>query len=407
MSGDDEKGRAQEPAVQVVDGAAREFLDGVRAALSDLPPGEVDEILDDVRAHLAELSGELGVRPDRAALAARLGTPQAYAGELRAAAGYPPAPPAAEPAAPPNRTAARLAVLGLVAGTLLIVVGLLGRSAPVVLLAILVALLGLAGLAGQSSRLAAVAELPELRRPLAQLRRARSGFLGELQPAWWVLRAVVAAAVVAMVVGSADPLPVLLLAVLAVPLSVWLGRHSRADRRWLWLVAPLNALAACLLVIAALSWTSAAPSPAIDTADYYPGPSGLQQNGELIRDIRPVDAAGNPLTGVYLFDQDGRPIEVNPESCYDGYGGDPYDSYDSGDPSAGAAQPYPRGTWEVDPDTGRCVLVPPVPLVVAVPTATAAAAPTSVPPGAVAPTGPAVPPAPPTALVPAPVTPTG
>jgi HAAS domain-containing protein len=412
--------------VQVLDSAAQQYLDGVRAALADLPPGEVDEILDDVRAHLVELSAELGPDPDRDALAARLGTPAAYAAELRAAAGYPPPPAPAplssgsssgssgSPPAPPGRGAARLAVVGLVIATLLVPAGLLNGSVEGMAFGAAALLLALPALVREGPRMTAVAELPELRGLLTQ--HPRGGLLGDLQSAWWVARALIAAALVGTAFLDTGWPAVLLLAVVAVPVSVWLGRRSRVDRRLLWVVVPLNALALALVAVTGL-W--AAPRPASDSepASAYPTSPGLWQDGAPVLDIRPVDAAGRPLTGVYLFDQDGRPIVVESYDCEGYYAGDGYadDGYGGAGTAAGSAQPYPRGTWETDPDTGRCVLVPPGPLVVAVPTPTASAtaptAPTAptVPPGAATPTA-AVPvePAPtaaPSAGVPAPTAP--
>ena len=72
--------------VNVANPAAEEYLGGVRTALADLPAPEVAEILDDVRAHLADLTAELGGAADMAALTGRLGPPSAYAAELRARA---------------------------------------------------------------------------------------------------------------------------------------------------------------------------------------------------------------------------------------------------------------------------------------------------------------------------------
>jgi hypothetical protein len=109
--------------------------------------------------------------------------------------------------------------------------------------------------------------------------------------------------------------------------------------------------------------------------------------GAAITDIRPVDAAGRPLSGVYLFDQDGRPLDVG-RPC-DAY--DPYDGYDA-DGGTGSTDPYPRGSAGYDDETGECTVVPPAPLVVAVPSATASAAPT--------PSAPPTPPAPPASVLP-------
>jgi hypothetical protein len=97
-----------------------------------------------------------------------------------------------------------------------------------------------------------------------------------------------------------------------------------------------------------------------------------------------VDAEGRPLTGVYLFDQDGMPIDTSG-------GAECGRRPDGTGPGSSAA--YPRGTWDLDPRTGRCRHTPPAPLVVAVPT-------TPAPGRAPAPTTPQAVPAPPVGSVP-------
>ncbi|HZG91511.1 MAG TPA: hypothetical protein VEZ42_14970 [Pseudonocardia sp.] len=385
----DAPGAAPTP-VRLADPAVRQFLDGVRAELADLPAAEVDDILDDVRAHLADLADELGPDADRDAVTARLGTPATYAAELRAAAGYPPAP---QPADRPRRGGARLAVAALVASTLLIPLGLLGGTPELVLIALLAPLVALPVLLTDGPGLPTVAGLPVVRRFVA----ARPGrgpvtdFVVALQPAWWLLRALIAAALIAAgTLQGPELVPTVLIALVAVPVSVWLGYRSRRDRRLLWLVVPLNGLAAVMVLVGLLS---ADPMPASSAAAY--GPSGLWQDSEReILDIRPVDASGAPLTGVYLFDQDGQPINTQNDRC----------SGSTDTWSAGRAEPYPRGIVDVDPRTGNCLTVPPQPLVVAVPPTAGSpatpplplpsAAPSSVPVEPVPPTD-AVPPAPP------------
>jgi hypothetical protein len=83
-----------------------------------------------------------------------------------------------------------------------------------------------------------------------------------------------------------------------------------------------------------------------------------------------VDADGNPLTDVYLFDQDGRPIDTSTGlDCTSRYqfneDGGRVDVGEDGGQESGT--PYPRGTWDYDPSTGECRFNPPGPLVVAVP----------------------------------------
>jgi uncharacterized membrane protein len=366
---DEETTRGGAPTVQLASPAAEEYLGGVRAALADLPAPEVAEILDDVRAHLADLTDELGGKVDAAALTARLGSPGAYAAELRAAAGYPAAVPG--PAAEPRHGLARLAVAGLVGAPLLVLLGI-GADVPVILLfGLLFGVLALLFVVWDGPAVPSVAALPEVRRLVAArpaegtTARAVTDFVASLQPAWWVARAVAAAVLLVQLIAAPDAAPgVLLVVLVAVPVSVWVGHRTRRDRRWLWAVVPLNALAALVLL---WLFTTGLPqsSDSSPSASYPAYQPGLWQDSEWeIRDIRPVDAAGNPLTDVYLFDQDGRAIDTaaGEECAGDGeYGGDGVESEPEG------IAPYPRGTWEYDLRTGHCRLVPPGPLVVAVP----------------------------------------
>lgn len=382
-----------------VHGAAQqEYLAGLRAALADLPDGEVGEILDDVGAHLAELD------PDDD-LVARLGPPQAYAAELRTAAGYPAAPVAVDTTAS-GTGGARFALVALVGSTALVLLaGLVAfepeAAALVLLLALLLGLAAAPVVFRAGPGVEAVAALPAVRAALASRTAPDSsggrllGFLASLQPAWWLLRALAAAALVGLVLGAAGALQVVLTGLVLAPFSVWLGFRARRDRRWLWSVVPLNALAA-VVVLAWLVLSPGAPSEqgSYATSSYLPG---LWQDGERqIEDVRPVDASGTPLTGVYLFDQDGRPLDVG------GYG-----ECTVGDGTrSGAVQPYPRGVPRYDDRTGACRLVPPGPLVVAVPSATPAATPTPAPAplATLAPVPPAPTTAPPAPTVQAPPT---
>jgi hypothetical protein len=75
------------------------FLARVRDELADLPPDERDELLEDIESHLAEVAGEGEV-----ALAARLGSAEEFAQELRNSAGL---PPRAAPSEPSRLQAAR------------------------------------------------------------------------------------------------------------------------------------------------------------------------------------------------------------------------------------------------------------------------------------------------------------
>ena len=85
------------------------YLTGVSSALADLDAEERDDLLADVHAHLVDVAREGG------SLVARLGPPDAYAAELRAAAGLPAPEATARPSLGTRleRAVARLAANGL------------------------------------------------------------------------------------------------------------------------------------------------------------------------------------------------------------------------------------------------------------------------------------------------------
>jgi hypothetical protein len=177
------------------------YVDAVRAALADLTDELRTDLLDDLPEHLREVLSE-----GDGSLVDRLGSPQPYAAELRAAAGIVggfPDPPAK----------GRFAELAATARANLAVVD--ARLGP---------LLGYA---------------------------SASEFLQLLRPAWWVLRGYLAAMVLARIVddsgqpmgllprvGGSEALALLMLGA-AVLGSVWLGRRpapraaaaARPDRR--------------------------------------------------------------------------------------------------------------------------------------------------------------------------------
>ncbi|OZM78397.1 hypothetical protein [Pseudonocardia sp. MH-G8] len=360
------------PTVQLASPAVEEYLDGVRAALADLPAPEVAEILDDVRAHLSDLAVELGGDADAPTLTERLGPPGTYAAELRAAAGYSPVP---EPAQGPHLGLARLAVAAAVVAALVVGAGLLQGEPGVIFFGLLLAAPALPLLLREGPRVPSVMALPEVRRLTERPAVGTTGrtvldFLASLQPAWWVARSFAAAVVLVGVLDGGEVMPILLVGLVGAPVSVWLGHRTRRDRRWLWMVAPLNALAAVVLLVVLVEGAPGGPTVQSSSASFQPG---LWQDSEReIQDIRPVDASGTPLTGVYLFDQDGRPIDTSGGRACAPTGATRFDQ-----DAAEAGRPYPRGTWDYDSRTDACVLTPPAPLVVAVPSATAAPAPTA------------------------------
>lgn len=284
--------------------AVASYLASVREALSDLPEPEVDDILDDVGPHVAEVAQELSQddsdeRELAQRLAERLGEPEQYATELRAAGGYPPRP-AAQVVPKPSRALPRLALLLLAVATVLPVFAVIadGGASPVLLLfAVLFAALSLAIAARLPGGVGELATLREVRWFLA--RRPGEGtrsYARLLQHGWWLIRGGIAALLLMMAFGGGH---VLLLMLFTIPLAIgsaWLGLRSQADRRWLWVVLPLNFFAVAIALLA------------IDRLDYN-GPQSVGIVEEpAFRNIYPYDSTGKPLTGVYLYDEEGRPL---------------------------------------------------------------------------------------------------
>lgn len=244
-----------------------EYQRRVASALAFLPAEEREEILAGVGEHLREVTAE-GVD-----LVERLGTPEAYAHELVAAAG-------------------------------------LGEN--------------------RSSR-------PRLWshntwRHLSEHRWTTSvaTFLPTLRPAWWVLRGYLAVVVFSLVF---DPWPTVLwwsrlwlipvigqglvhgvigvvLLCLAIPISVSIGRRSLS------VAAQRMVIAANVFLLAIGGYALVSIGDMVDNAlepslsPSYAPTAGLRHNGDPIRNITVFDAEGNPLTDVRLFDQNGEPITV-------------------------------------------------------------------------------------------------
>ena len=243
------------------------FVAQVRLRLADLSEDEREELTGGLEADLSEQHAAGGPLPD----------PVAYAAELRAAAGLP---------APARR------------------------------------------------RLDA--------RPVELLDRVRAGFLGRveglpgwslvetLRPAWWVLRAWIAVTGLDQLVGGYEYVTLLptlyvpglgvALLLVAVVLSVLIGQGrlwpgSGPDRPAYAriLLLALNAFA----VVAPLGFTG--DGGQIESYSYTPvsvRPHGdaLRHGPDVVRNIYAYDAGGQPLTGVQLFDQKGRPVAVSAES---------------------------------------------------------------------------------------------
>ena len=232
----------------------RAYVAAVRAWLADLPADEVEELTAGMEADLAERAAESG-----GPLGDLLGQPEAYAAELRSAAGLPPRVDVAVPDAV--------------------------HTEP---------------------------WTDRLEREAHEL-VARHPWLLELRPTWWLLRGAVAGWAVASVLGNGR---VLLLPLVGAALSMWLGlvlrRQAPLGTKGSAALGAGNALAVVLLV-PMLSFYTYSSSGYTDTAAFEaPAPApGLALNGESITDVYAYDAAGQRVDDVRLFDQLGQPLQLS------------------------------------------------------------------------------------------------
>ncbi|WP_020661783.1 DUF1700 domain-containing protein [Amycolatopsis benzoatilytica] len=325
--------------------AVRVYLARVRTALADLPAAEVEELLADVRPHLNEIEAELGANATVDDLAARLGTPESYAAELRASGGYPAAP---ETAVVPDAASAGTAVLVKpnLLGPRLALWGLLFTAFGVALVGFYAALRADAeGLAGMMilvpvfavsvgfllhHGIESVRSLPEVNRAKAIAKAMREdksadrvvAYLSSLKPAWWVVCALVLVGF-GLLLMVRQRHAILLLPFLAVVagLVLWAGPRIKTDARLLWLAVPVSAfvvggafggVGAGFGLVANHTYASGSHS-SYDGPTYYDGE--LRYGTYRVNNVYAFDANGKPLQNVYLYDDRGRPLTITRYGC--------------------------------------------------------------------------------------------
>jgi hypothetical protein len=245
------------------------FLARVRDELADLPPDERDELLEDIESHLAEVAGEGEV-----ALAARLGSAEEFAQELRNSAGL---PPRAAPSSPSRLDVARAWLDGVV-------------------------------------------------RRVASLRPHLDAALVWRLARGWLLA--VAFAVTIATLGNTAAwsyrhtwLPhaglrgsgALIALAGFVALSFWLARRAAAGRG-----VQLDRAASALALVAIVPALWHLDNPARDVVcvgctyqTVAPAPPGLYFNGVRVRNVFPFDRDGKPLEDVLLYLSSGQPLDIN------------------------------------------------------------------------------------------------
>jgi hypothetical protein len=241
------------------------YAASVRAALSDLPSGQAEVLLEDLEDHLREIAAEAG-----GPLAERLGPPEQYAQELRAAYG---AVQANSRRQEPGLRHLRLAVAWVTKS--------------------------------------------------AWYRQVRT-FLPELRPAWWVLRAYLVVLFLTAAFSPAynlRPIPnpfssrgllEILATAGAIAVSIRLGRRNRPLAKGRRLLALGANVAIALLALPVLASMGTFPSMAVVEAG-GPGQSvnqPLTTPSGVVTNIYAYSKDGKPLTDVLLYDQEGRPLTL-------------------------------------------------------------------------------------------------
>ena len=229
-----------------------DFVTRVRAALADLPPDDVDELTAGLAADLADARAEApnGWREG-------VGSPEAYAAELRSAAGLPPRGPVADPTP----------------------------------------------LDGLRQWWASLATHPVAGRVQREAH--------DLAPAWWVIRGGLGGLVVSwglLGLGLKNPLAILT-AGLGAAVSVWLGRHLRAGAGSGWRLAS----AVCTILALWVGFVLASVSNPLGVHDFGAEtyvPQELMNQGEQVTELYGFDGEGRRVDGLRVFDQSGRPLTV-------------------------------------------------------------------------------------------------
>jgi hypothetical protein len=255
----------------------------VRAQLADLPPMERDVLLEDLEQHLAEVAAE-----GEGSLIDRLGPPEAYGVELRAAytAGHQ-TPETARTTRTAQTNGDHLA---------------------------------------ESVRAAAARVIG------SDWARQILAFLPELRPAWWVLRGYLAALIVTTAFSSGyglGPIPnpttkrglaEILAAAVAIWLSVRIGRRSRnLPQGARFLAVSANVLIAFFAVVVLGNMHSFVYSELIGTTTPEQAPFTAAFAGGPLTNIYPYSQDGKPLANVLLYDQDGQPVTVGKSEAQTSY----------------------------------------------------------------------------------------
>ncbi|MET8356525.1 hypothetical protein [Micromonospora sp. NPDC005171] len=310
-----------------------DYVARVRAALADLPAGQRDELTEDLADHLTEVAAEA-----EGTLVERLGEPETYAAELRAAAG----------AAPGSGRNLDQRVATAMARARVRLRALDTRLGP----------------------------------PLGYA--TASDFLQLLRPGWWVLRGYLAAMLVTVIStgGSFGLLPRfggellagMIMLIGFVLASIWVGRRSGRLTRWPRSAVQIGSVVLVVFAFAALLQAE----DRMRYGDYGIDPTSINGPYDQVRDVFVYDSEGRLVENARLFDQDGNPIRLGYPDCegrVDEYGNPLLRPY-----------PYCVGRAPFGP-RGPGVSPPSAPPAISTPTSEPTGTPTSEPTGTPTPGG--------------------
>lgn len=268
------------------------YLAAVERHLGDLPTHIRQDIMSELDTHLSEVAADL---EPGASLRDHLGSPEAYARELRDTAEV-------------DKEPVRVRMRRKLADTAAPALGHLKTAADKYAV---------------STGYSGAAELGE-----------------RLRPGWWALRGALIATLFVYWLSAAQynvtgyhvfgSIPGLVLIIGLLLVGVWasmrLGARSLEwrGRRRRWLIAggaAIVALAGYQFVIAGVSGTI----QYVETTSYDGEPYGY------VSDVYVYDENGNLLTGVYLFDQDGNPLYLGDPSLCQTMPGNPFETPSDGD----------------------------------------------------------------------------
>lgn len=269
-----------------VDPEVTAYVGLVRMALRDLAPEDLEDLTGGLEADLAELAAE-----SEEPLIARLGEPSAYAAELRSAAGFPPAVPAA------------------------------------------------------------ATEEPWLRRTLRDMRdrwgqvRRDHPWLEQLRPMWWLLRGAVLTWGTLLVLGVGAGIPVILI---GAAVSFWAGLRQDRWTGWRERLVLMANIAAVVMTLPFLA-TLTAQGGATTYVETLPE-DGIWVNGQTPSNFYVFDGQGQRVDGARIFTDQGVPLTVNPWHFWSGDGVEPQGRMDAFPVDFGLMAGWDGWT---DPDQGQ------------------------------------------------------